>query len=247
MPIISYGLVVVRYNSSNAGFEYLMIRRKDSYGYIDFIRGKYHPQNIRQVAQIIRQMSLFEKQQILNHPFSFLWRQMWGHILNKSQQRAEEAFAERKYNAIRHGFYRYDTLITLKHLIETDDSKWDETEWEFPKGRRELNERDLDCAVREFEEETGILKTNIQVIENLFPFEETFIGTNYKSYKNKYFLAFFSESTQDFENFQKSEVSKMEWKSFEDCIASIRPYNNEKKHIVYNIQSILNESFLHLQ
>ena len=33
---------------------------------------------------------------------------------------------------------------------------YESPEWGFPKGRRNMHESDLDCAKREFEEETGI-------------------------------------------------------------------------------------------
>jgi len=39
LPITSYGIILFRY--SEKGIQYLMLRRKNSFGYIDFIRGKY--------------------------------------------------------------------------------------------------------------------------------------------------------------------------------------------------------------
>ena len=69
----------------------------------------------------------------------------------------------------------------LFRSVGNSKTQWKETEWEFPKGRRNYQEKDLDCALREFEEETGILRNNISVIENILPFEEIFIGTNHKS------------------------------------------------------------------
>ena len=62
---------------------------------------------------------------------------------------------------------------------------WDEPEWGFPKGRRNYKEKDLECALREFEEETGIQKSSLTIIKNLNPFEEIFTGSNLKSYKHK--------------------------------------------------------------
>ena len=46
------------------------------------------------------------------------------------------------------------------------------------------------------------------------------------------------------DNFQKSEVSKLEWKTVEECISSIRPYNLEKKQLIININKRLNFSFI---
>jgi hypothetical protein len=42
-------------------------------------------------------------------------------------------------------------------------------------------------------------------------------------------------------NFQKTEVSKLEWKTVDNCLESIRPYNLEKKELIQNINKILQE------
>jgi hypothetical protein len=42
-------------------------------------------------------------------------------------------------------------------------------------------------------------------------------------------------------NYQQTEVSKIEWKSLEECLESIRPYNLEKKQLIINIDKILQE------
>jgi hypothetical protein len=44
-----------------------------------------------------------------------------------------------------------------------------------------------------------------------------------------------------FENYQTSEVSKLEWKSIEGCLQSIRPYNLEKQKLITSINKILQE------
>jgi 8-oxo-dGTP pyrophosphatase MutT (NUDIX family) len=110
---------------------------------------------------------------------------------------------------IRNGVNINNEVITLKNLIDNSPTTWEETEWEFPKGRRNFNEKDLECALREFEEETGILSSKINIIENVLPFEEIFIGTNHKSYKHKYFLAYMNENEDQLNNFQVTEVSKL--------------------------------------
>jgi 8-oxo-dGTP pyrophosphatase MutT (NUDIX family) len=142
----------------------------------------------------------------------------------------------------KNGFVFNTTNINLDYFIQNSSTNWTETEWEFPKGRRNYQEKDLDCALREFEEETGILKEYIHIIENILPFEETFIGTNFKSYKHKYFLAYINNDGDDnLLNYQEAEVSKMEWKTIDECIESIRPYNLEKKQLILNINKLLEE------
>ena len=126
-------------------------------------------------------------------------------------------------------------------MVKNSATHWKETEWEFPKGRRNFQERDLECALREFEEETGYSRNDLCIIENLMPFEEIFVGSNHKAYKHKYFLAYMKKNTNNENNYQASEVSKMEWKTLEDCLDSIRPYNLEKKQLILNINKVLQE------
>jgi 8-oxo-dGTP pyrophosphatase MutT (NUDIX family) len=239
MPITSYGIIAFRLRGDTP--EYLMIRRKDSFGFIDFIRGKYSPYHKDQMMSIIDQMSLEEKQKILTESFSDLWQEMWGTTF-KNQYRSEENAAQKKFDQIRNGVFinKENMSVCLKDLVSLSETRWLETEWEFPKGRRNFQEKDLDCALREFEEETGISQDLLKVVENLLPFEETFIGTNFKSYKHKYFLAFLKDDSEiNLENFQQTEVSKIEWKSLNDCLQVIRPYNQEKRNLIFNINFVL--------
>jgi 8-oxo-dGTP pyrophosphatase MutT (NUDIX family) len=221
-----------------------MLRRKDSFGYIDFIRGKYSPHNIEHIQSIINEMSIEEKERILVDDFDNLWKMMWGSVAN-NQYKNEEVISSKKFSLLKNGIIIEitNTKITLQDIVTNSQTKWAETEWEFPKGRRNYQEKDLDCALREFEEETGILRNNISIIENILPFEEIFIGTNHKSYKHKYFLAYMKKNDVDanIQNFQETEVSKLEWKNLEQCLESIRPYNLEKKQLITNINKVLQE------
>jgi 8-oxo-dGTP pyrophosphatase MutT (NUDIX family) len=218
-----------------------MLRRKDSFGYIDFVRGKYSPYNIYQMQNIVDEMSNSEKERILTKPFEELWKNMWGETANVNQFKSEETSSAKKMEIIRNGVNVNDTVITLKNMIEKSTTNWVETEWEFPKGRRNHKEKDLECALREFEEETGISQTKITVIENVLPFEEIYIGTNHKSYKHKYFLAYSNDLKDFLDNFQVTEVSKLDWKTIDECLESIRPYNLEKRKLIVNINKVLQE------
>jgi 8-oxo-dGTP pyrophosphatase MutT (NUDIX family) len=238
LPIISYGIILFR--SSSRGLEFLMLRRKDSFGFIDFIRGKYSPYNIYHLQNIVNEMSDSEKKMVLTLPFDTLWKQMWGTTPN-SQFKSEENISAKKMDLIKNGISINNEIITLKDLVDKSNTNWVETEWEFPKGRRNHKEKDLDCALREFEEETGISHHRITVVENVLPFEEIFIGSNHKSYKHKYFLAYMDESEDILNNFQVTEVSKLEWKTIDECLQSIRPYNLEKKKLIKNINKVLEE------
>jgi 8-oxo-dGTP pyrophosphatase MutT (NUDIX family) len=168
---------------------------------------------------------------------------MWGDVTT-TQYKAEENASMKKMDIIRAGVTVNDEFINLEEIVKKSNTNWIETEWEFPKGRRNYKEKDLDCALREFEEETGITTSKLNIIENILPFEETFIGTNHKSYKHKYFLAYLNDSICEndiLNDFQVSEVSKLEWKTIDKCLESIRPYSLEKKNLILNINKVLEE------
>jgi len=240
LPITSYGIILFR--SSADGIQFLMLRRKNSFGYIDFIRGKYVQNNFEHLQNLFNEMSIQEREEIKNNNFEVLWKTMWGDTHIGTQYKGEELSSQKKFDLLKVGLLvNKDEIITLDTLIENATSKWKETEWEFPKGRRNYQEKDLECALREFEEETGISKKDIIVIENVMPFEEVFIGSNHKSYKHKYFLAYSDKNNDMLQNYQQTEVSKLEWKSLEECLESIRPYNLEKKQLIININKVLEE------
>ena len=118
---------------------------------------------------------------------------------------------------------------------------WEEPEWGFPKGRRNPQEKDYDCALREFTEETGIAARQLHNIQNLMPYEEIFTGSNYKSYKHKYYVMFLDPSHYDISlsNFETSEVSRMEWKTLEQARECIRSYNVEKLRMLTHVDRSL--------
>jgi 8-oxo-dGTP pyrophosphatase MutT (NUDIX family) len=167
--------------------------------------------------------------------------------------KSEEHISRDKFNQLRKGIYinsRYHNgdstpslNFTLKSLINECPNSWNEPEWGFPKGRRNYNENDIECALREFYEETGFKNRNMGfVVSNLAPYEEVFMGSNYKSYKHRYFLMYVDYNMsldEKMTDSDKTEISKIEWKSFNDCLTSIRPYNLEKKRVLSNVNIVL--------
>lgn len=243
LPITSIGIVAFRIKDNVP--EFLMIRRKDSLGYIDFIRGKYTLQNKEYLINMLNQMTIYEKENLKKISFQELWKELWGGLTISNQYKNEEITSNEKFSALKKGVVINDNLYTIEKLIDESNEKeqWDETEWGFPKGRRNHKESDYECALREFNEETGYNLHSLHNLQNIIPFEEIFTGSNYKSYKHKYFVMYMNyENTLNDTNFEKSEVSKMEWKNIEKCLSSIRKYNIEKKRVITNIHKCINEN-----
>ena len=184
-------------------------------------------------------MTISEKQKLLDHDFDYLWNDLWGSF-NISKYKNEETNSKEKFDQLKFGFNSRDKYISLENLINSSTTNWSEPEWGFPKGRRNYQEKDFACALREFEEETGYSSRLLHNVNNITPFEEIFTGSNFKSYKHKYYLAFMNYSESDITTtHQDSEVSKIQWKSYDDSLSLIRDYNLEKKYILKNINEII--------
>lgn len=243
LPITSIGIIVFRFKDNK--YEFLMIRRKDTLGHVDFMRGKYSLNNKEYILNMLNQMTIYEKNDLKSKTFDELWKNVWGGVNVSSQYKNEEIISREKFANLKNGVYFNDILFTLDDLIEESNKiqSWEETEWGFPKGRRNNKESDYDCALREFNEETGYKTKFLLNLQNVIPYEEIFTGSNYKSYKHKYFVMYMNyENSLIQTQFEKSEVSKMEWKNFENCMEAIRPYNIEKKRILHNIYNCIVEN-----
>ena len=241
MPITSIGMIAFRYNKERE-LEYLLICRRETLGYIDFIRGKYQVQNKSYISNMIRQMTICEKSRLINSDFATLWSELWGDGYVNNKYKTEEMISRDKFELLKSGIVTKNDFFSIKTIIDEigASESWLEPEWGFPKGRRNTQEKDFDCALREFCEETGYSHNSLNHIQNVTPFEETFTGSNYTSYKHKYFLTYMNfEDTINVDNYQRSEVSKMDWAPIGRCLEMIRPYNLEKIRIITNVDKCL--------
>ena len=50
-----------------------------------------------------------------------------------------------------------------------------------------------------------------------------------------------NSSLNNLNDFQRTEVSKVCWKSFDECLDSIRPYNLEKKEVLSRANKLISE------
>lgn len=267
-PLLSNGIIAVKISKKdNEEHLFLMVRRKHTFGFIDFVRGKYSVNNKSHLMGMINEMTLGEKDKVMNLDFVSLWNYLWGNMkaneINKGQATKisnfdnEKKHAENKLKTLKEGVYLENDNYNLKQLIEMSDTTWSDPEWEFPKGRKNIGENDIECAFREFVEETGYTYNDLVLLRNLVPFEEIFIGSNYESYKNKYFVCSFVSNNMEsntgivlspdetvkkpINTFDKYEISEVKWFSYSECLEHIRIYNHEKKRLLSNVNNTLNK------
>jgi 8-oxo-dGTP pyrophosphatase MutT (NUDIX family) len=240
--ITSLGIITYKINSNNQN-EYLLIRRKDTIGFVEFMRGKYSIHGSEYIKNLFSEMTKQEVYNIVNFPFDVLWNNLW--LDQKSKQYKNE------YLKSKEKFYEIKNNNKLQNIIKEIKYFWEETEWGFPKGRRNLRESDINCAKREFSEETGINNRNINILTNIKPIEEKFMGSNNIEYKHIYYIASCNTDINlriDNNNIiQKSEVSNIGWFNYENAIKILRPYHIQKKRVLKVIDGIIREYLLNIK
>ena len=93
-PITSVGIIVFRPSSN--GLQYLLICRRNTLGFVDFIRGKYPIMDPGYIIGILNEMTEYEKTIIKTKPFDFLWTYLWG-ANTGIQYRGEEKNQRRSF------------------------------------------------------------------------------------------------------------------------------------------------------
>lgn len=206
----------------------LMIRRKDSMSYAEFMRGKYDPADLAYVSTLLKNMTIKEQAAIASEPFEALWRALWNDDRTSSD-----------YIASREKFNSLDRF----QLMADNLSSYTEPEWGFPKGRRMRGETDIACAIREFGEETNIPREAYSVLKNIV-LEETFVGLNRVPYRHVYYVALLKapeliDLKQKFTPMQRREISGIGWKTFVEADALIRPHHIERHGMLAQLKDVI--------
>jgi len=238
-PIMSFGIICYRQNEDNV--EYLMIQRRDSLSFMEFIRGKYELMNITYIKRLMSNMTIYERELLLIDSFDELWNKVWYQPIPRQTQ--EYLDAKDRYTRLKQGYHINKNFVNMYHILREINTTYTEPEWGFPKGRRRLKEKDVDCAVREFCEETGVTKNDLELDENHDPNEEIFFGTNDIKYRHVYYVSKmkvdpFRPLLIDPNNpHQVREVRQIKWFRAEDIIKNIRDHNIERKDLFLKVHN----------
>lgn len=248
LPITSFGVVCYRKDPSGTGKpQYLLVQRKDSLCYVEFIRGKYTLQNRGYVSRLLSNMTLEERARLMNMSFDELWCNFWQD--DRSKRFLNEYNQSRsRFEALKAGFGLRTAStgevvdVDLGSLISESGPGFAETEWGFPKGRRNIDESDRDCAVREFTEETGLLGSDVCQSLMSRSFEETFTGSNKVRYRHVYYI--YSVTSEDLQGrvegstpprpgnvHQTREIRRVAWFGRQEVLARIRLSNGERREM----------------
>lgn len=238
-PIMSLGIIC--YKVEDKKIKYLMIQRKDSLSFMEFIRGKYNISDVIYIKKLISSMTINEKNILLNLKFDEIWNYAW-YQNNALLIKHTTEYIESKYK------FEYlkenNTLIDIINSIVGNNEH--EQEWGFPKGRRKVKETDKDCAIREFCEETRLENNDIEISEDILPFEEIFFGTNDVLYKHTYYIAKIKNNDIKISLDQNCleqirEVRDLNWFSFDEVLKHIKMHNIERRDIIKKTDKIIRE------
>jgi 8-oxo-dGTP pyrophosphatase MutT (NUDIX family) len=225
-----------------------MIRRRDSLGFIELMRGKYELRDDAGIQSLVDQTTLSERVRLLTQSFNDLWHELWNGAASR-RYLAEYEQAKAKFEVLRGGVGVSNggaggtSRRTLAEYCEASTTRWMEPEWGFPKGRRSSSETDIACALRETEEEAGVPAASLRVVAGQEPLLEEFRGSNGVCYRHRYWLAEAPASLEvrlDPANAdQRREVGDVRWCTTEEALALIRPYNAEKRAVLVRAAALI--------
>ena len=232
-PVKSFGIIA--YKEIEGINKFLLIQRKDTIGKIDFIMGKYKTNgkiNYSWLRNLIQEMTDVEKKEILKTTKEDLWNNLWldhkTNIYKNGKLKSLRSFEELDYKEL---------------LLESGESRYKFNEWGFPKGRKNLKETELDCAIREFKEETGLSSKDFSLRETDKVFIENFTASDNKKYTHIYFLAKVKSDIQVNMCYKNDvfnqEVNDIGFFEFKQAYKMFRDYDTEKKHVLMQVNKYL--------
>jgi len=238
--IVSYGIIAFRRNTgincsidklkelglneTEKSTRILLVQRKDTMAYVDFLRARY-PDNPEKkklyIAILFSEMIPEERNRLKTWSFDDLWDNLWVNH-NSKCYKSEKTECKQKFNEINISWY-----------LGLFNSEFTFTEFGIPKGRKNKFESDQECAIREFSEETGYPPDSLIHYSDEPFIVESFVGTNGKRYKHVYYLAELKKNYGDpildpTDKNQIGEVKDIIWLSSSECNKVTRFYDYAK-------------------
>ena len=231
--IRSYGIILIRFTNSVP--EYLMVCRKSTYCYVDFLLGKYNDKHIDYIKFMVKNMTHLERHMISTKDYEYLWKDLYSNT--RAPNGAFYEYVSKKFYKSR------DTFIVLNSTLPCF---YKHPEWGFPKGRPNQQEDPFDCATRELYEETRICSHSYDVLSHILPFEEKYVGTNGIGYRNVFFIAEAKPYCNAFldksNNAQIREIGYIKWFTYENALKQFRDHEKSKKCILEKVHKAIHKT-----
>lgn len=256
----SCGIACLRTDSKNQ-LEILLVKKRYTYEFCDFVLGNYDSSSRESintsVRKLVNNMTIHEKIDILSLNFDTMWFKIWleSPILKSYKPiiNTENAYDtlkkiksyEKKKKKFTNVFLR-DNGERLKNIVLNSKNNTSiELMWEIPKGRKRKIETNLDCAIREFKEETNIEQDNYNILFDINPIIETLNSSN-TTYIHKYFVAYSTYQSKPelkiIKNLsQVTEISSIKWLKLNEI--KFLDNKNRLYHLVSKIFSVFRSKY----
>jgi 8-oxo-dGTP pyrophosphatase MutT (NUDIX family) len=205
---VSIGIACVRLEPIP---QILCVRKRHTYAYGLFVNGRYKPDD-SSLSILLSKMTVEEKLILCSLNFPQIWYSIW---INEPQIGAKYERARMKFNHhfVLDGGNRLRTLISRAHVSA-------ELLWEIPKGRRNTTEPDIQCAIREFYEETRVPKHAYAI--RCDSFNTSYVSEGVR-YTTKYYFACmtrsYTPSVDVCDIVQSCEIGAVQWLSMNEIHA----------------------------
>lgn len=205
---VSLGVACCRFNKGRP--EILLICKRFSYSYNNFVHGKYISTSNAEIIELLNGMTAAEKHVILSLNFTQIWYHIWFDAFKCTNN-----FFYSK-NKFENTFLIPGGAERLKRLVAK--STHSDLVWEIPKGRRKTKtEPDIHCAVREFYEETGVSKKSYTIYPQTRTYSYIDDGVRYT---NTYYIAIathhFTPRVDMGRASQVEEISDIRWMNIDE-------------------------------
>jgi len=239
-PIRSYGIITY-YIDENDDIWLLLIQRKYTYEFCDFIKGNF--ENVEQLKQLLKQFTNIELFLVFEY-FKDDYKKMFitttpRQTLNtKMFVKFESQFNKiiKPHIDIIHTYVNQLIYVIPRNTIS-------EMLWEIPRGKKNHWEKPINCAMREFSEETGVNKKKLIHKKEINVVNEKIIGTNSIEYEFSYYVMklknkenVYVDSTL-FE--QHSEVRNVCWIKYGDALELFKRSFKERYDILLKLKDTL--------
>jgi len=177
--INSYGIALLQRNEETGLYEVLIVQKRNTYAYVDFINQKFRTEE--DLIHLFENMTNDEKFLILSLDFDKLYFKY--SLMSESYLEVYATAIRAKYDGLKRKFEKNARRFKFKTLINIANKSIPEL-WELPRGRKlNISEAPINCAQREFFEETGISP------DNYTQFGKSFTIVQDNIYSIQYFFA----------------------------------------------------------
>lgn len=235
-PIRSFGIILYHISPVSQKVTYLVVRRRHTMAFLDFIRGKYFNMDKDYMCKLyIAQMTGEERYMLQHKSFD----ELWGYVWNTSSDGAGDAPGSRYHQQYLKSKDRWQALKIPELITSVPIEPFECPEYGWPKGRSLKHETPVDTALREFSEETGLdLRAQHATVDSstvAHPLEEHFVGNNGIEYQHHYILVQLHTSPPFeivYPSIDNGEIGAVEFRSFDDCQRLFRPDAMAKRRLL---------------